>query len=502
MSSTPTPAAEYLRMSTEHQRYSLDNQAQSIGLYAAEHGFQVVRSYVDRGKSGLLLKRREGLSQLLKEVVNGSPCYRAILVYDVSRWGRFQDTDEAAYYEFMCKRAGIAVHYCAETFTNDSTTPNLVMKTLKRVMAAEYSRDLSSKVYAGSRRNAEAGFRCGGTAGYGLRRLICSPDGTLKLTLQPGERKNVYSDRIKLIPGPPEEVAIVRKIFSMVIYEKKTLWGIANELNRDGIPYLKSRWTNNSVQEVIKNPKYMGCHVWGRSAKKLGGPTVQLPEASWVRIPNLIEPLVDEKTFLAAGSRLRHVKTDDELLSQLRELLKNKGWASRSLIDTSPEIGAASTFVDRFGGLKQAYARVGYVRPRCHWRVEIIRRNRAVRLLVESEILASIPGTAILRRANSQRWPRLRLPGGRVIRLFVCQQTKSCAGHARWILPTHERPQGITLLCRCTEDNSAIMDYQLVPRIKPGTRWLLSDSHPLLLTGHPVRNLRDLPRLVGKLHAA
>jgi hypothetical protein len=31
-----------------------------------------------------------------------------------SRWGRFQDADESAHYEFLCKSAGIPVHYCAE----------------------------------------------------------------------------------------------------------------------------------------------------------------------------------------------------------------------------------------------------------------------------------------------------------------------------------------------------------------------------------------------------
>jgi hypothetical protein len=35
--------------------------------------------------------------------------------------GRFQDVDEGAYYEFICKRAGIAVHYCAGEFENDSS---------------------------------------------------------------------------------------------------------------------------------------------------------------------------------------------------------------------------------------------------------------------------------------------------------------------------------------------------------------------------------------------
>jgi len=85
-------------------------------------------------------------------------CYAAVLVYDVSRWGRFQDTDEAAYYEFLCKQAGIPVHYCAEPFPNDSTVSSSILKALKRSMAAEYSRELGVKVYAGKKRLVRLGF--------------------------------------------------------------------------------------------------------------------------------------------------------------------------------------------------------------------------------------------------------------------------------------------------------------------------------------------------------
>ena len=110
------PAAQYLGMSTEHQQYSMDNQAEAIRRYAEGHGFAVVKIYADPGKSGLMLKQRTGLNQLLQDVVGGTRDYMEILVYDVSRWGRCQDADEAAHYEFLCKRAGIHVHYCAESF--------------------------------------------------------------------------------------------------------------------------------------------------------------------------------------------------------------------------------------------------------------------------------------------------------------------------------------------------------------------------------------------------
>src|SRR5258705_1678154 len=80
--------------------------------------------------------------------------FEAILVYDVSRWGRFQDADEGAYYEHLCSRAGIPVHYCEEQFDNDGSIGSTLLKNVKRVMAGEYSRELSVKGFAGQDRKS------------------------------------------------------------------------------------------------------------------------------------------------------------------------------------------------------------------------------------------------------------------------------------------------------------------------------------------------------------
>jgi len=184
----PVPAAQYLRISTDHQQYSVDNQADEIARYAGERGFTITKTYTDAAKSGLRLKNRDGLKQLLKDVVEGNRDYRAVLVYDVSRWGRFQDTDESAHYEFLCKSAGVPVHYCAETFENDNSMTGLIMKTLKRTMAGEYSRELSIKIRAGLVRLTKNGFKAGGQAVYGMRRMLLDAAGGPKRLLCDGER--------------------------------------------------------------------------------------------------------------------------------------------------------------------------------------------------------------------------------------------------------------------------------------------------------------------------
>ena len=206
----PIRAAQYVRMSTDLQVYSTANQEALIGQYAQRNGFEVVRTYADTGRSGLMLKGRSALQQLLSDVLGDDPGFSAILVYDVSRWGRFQDVDESAHYEFLCRRAGVQVHYCAETFGNDASMATAIMKGLKRVMAGEYSRELSAKTRHAKFRQFRLGFYMGGKTPYGFRRLLLNRDGTPKLVMSSGDTKHLGAEKVVLIHGPPEELATVR----------------------------------------------------------------------------------------------------------------------------------------------------------------------------------------------------------------------------------------------------------------------------------------------------
>lgn len=195
------PAAQYVRMSDENQQYSPDNQKDAIQQYAAQHGFRIVKTYADLGKSGVIAKNRIGLSELLKDVVSGEADYKAILVYDVSRWGRYPNSDEAAHYEYICSSSGIPLHYCAEPFANDGTATSFLWKSLKRSMAAEFSRELGDKVFRGKTRIVQLGYWVGGPPGYGYRRLMISAAGKKKQVLRPREQKSLTTDRVKLIRG-------------------------------------------------------------------------------------------------------------------------------------------------------------------------------------------------------------------------------------------------------------------------------------------------------------
>lgn len=276
-------AAQYVRMSTEHQRYSTENQADAIGRYAEERGYKIIKTYSDAGKSGLRIEGRDGLTQLLDDIQVGKAEFKTVLVYDISRWGRFQDADESAYYEYICKRAGIAVEYCAEQFDNDGSPVSTIVKGVKRAMAGEYSRELSQKVFAGQSRLIEMGYRQGGPPGFGLRRMLIDEIGNQKGVLARGEHKSIQTDRVTLVPGPENEIAIVNQIFHSFVDDQQSEAMIAADLNKKGIKTdLDREWTPSVVRQLLSNEKYIGNNIWNRHSFKLKKRHVQNEPNSWI----------------------------------------------------------------------------------------------------------------------------------------------------------------------------------------------------------------------------
>src|SRR5580658_5544603 len=376
----PARAAQYVRMSTEHQQYSTENQMEAVGRYADGRNMQIVRTYSDGARSGLNIEGRNGLRDLIRDVETGRADYTDILVYDVSRWGRFQDADESAYYEYICKRANIRVHYCAEQFENDGSLSPSLLKTIKRTMAGEYSRELSVKVFAGQCRLIELGFRQGGPAGYGLRRQLVDRDRNPKGLLLVGEHKSIQTDRVILVPGPVEEIGVVKEVYDRFTRDRRTEGEIALWLNARGVlTDLGRPWTRGTVHQLLTNPKYAGANVYNRRSFKLKRKRVQNPPEIWVRRDDAFRPIVTLEQFAEAlaiiESRDLHL-TDEQLLDRLRNLLAHIGELSGVLIDEREDIPSSAVYQRRFGGLVKAYALIGYAPLRDLRYIEI---NRGLR---------------------------------------------------------------------------------------------------------------------------
>ena len=345
-------AAEYVRMSTDHQRYSTENQSDAIRRYAQARGIEIVRTYADHGKSGLSIRGRDALQAMIDDVCAGRADFSVILVYDVSRWGRFQDADESAYHEYLCRSAGIAVEYCADGFENDGSPIATIVKSVKRAMSGEYSRQLSQKVFAGQCRLIELGFRQGGPAGFGLRRHLVDGTGMPKAILSHGEHKSIQTDRVILVPGPHDEVDAVRWVYRTFVEEGQSERQIADALNARGLRTDLGRpWTRGTVHQLLINEKYAGDNVWNRVSCKLDGRQVRNQREMWIRRTGAFEAVVDRLLYDAAQviiqERSRRL-TDDQMIEALRAVLVRHGRLSGLIIDEADEAPSSSAYQSRF----------------------------------------------------------------------------------------------------------------------------------------------------------
>jgi len=462
-------AAQYIRMSTEHQQYSTANQSDVIRDYALARGYEIVRTYCDAGKSGLRVEGREALKELLDDVQSGRADYQVIVVYDISRWGRFQDSDESAYYEHTCKRAGLRVEYCAEQFENDGSPVSTIIKGVKRAMAGEYSRELSAKVFKGQCRLIQLGYRQGGPAGFGLRRMLIDQGGTSKGVLKRGEHKSLQTDRVVLVPGPDHETQLVGEVFRRFVRDGQCERQIADWLNEEGaILEDGGAWTKARVHTVLTNEKYIGNNVWNRVSFKLKQRRVVNSSEDWVRADDCFPAIVDAESFYTARGIIQERArrfSDEEMIERLTRLLRTHGYLSGALIDDADGLPSSSAFRTRFGGLVHAYRMAGYAPGRNMEYIEINRRLRETypRLLGDVvQDLESVGATVHFDQASDL----LQINSLYTASLLLSRCRQAESGSAKWIVRARPRPQAdVIIVVRMDPGNEQPSDYYLLPRI-------------------------------------
>lgn len=465
-------AAEYVRMSTEHQQYSTENQGDKIREYAAQRGIEIVRTYADEGKSGLSIGGRAALQRLIADVESGDADFKLILVYDISRWGRFQDADESAYYEYICKRAGIHVAYVAEQFENDGSPVSTIVKGVKRAMAGEYSRELSTKVFAGQCRLIELGYRQGGPAGFGLRRVLVDQTGSIKGGLCRGEHKSLQTDRVILMPGPDPEVQIVNQIYRLFNDEGIAESEIAARLNGQGVRTdLDRNWTRATVREVLTNEKYVGNNIYNRISFKLKKHRIVNQPDMWIKKEGAFEAIVAPEVFYMAQGIIRaraYRFSNEELIEKLRKLYQHRGFLSGLVIDEAEGMPSSAAYIHRFGSLIRAYEAVGFKPDRDYQFLEVNKFLRRLHPEIISQTereIANLGGTVV--RDPATDLLRVNQEFSISVVLARCQTHDN--GRHRWKVrfDTSLAPD-ITVAVRLDQPNQAPLDYYLLPRLDFG----------------------------------
>jgi DNA invertase Pin-like site-specific DNA recombinase len=474
------PVACYLRMSTEHQSYSIANQSRMIARYAREHGMHLVCSYEDLGKSGLDIRDRAGLRQLLHDVQHPPVPYRAVLVHDISRWGRFQDPDEAASYELTCRRNGVRVLYCAEPFINDGSMVANILIAMKRSMAAEYSRELSEKVFAGHCYSIEQGFHQGGRPGFGFSRQLVDPLRKPKAILQPGQRKYLQADRVVLIPASEHHRQMVNQMYSLFIDDDLPVKEIARRMNALGVFWKEGRpWTWHTVMQVLTNEKYIGTILYNRKSSRLNTPAKRNPPEAWIRRMNAFEPLVTPERFMQAQAvfRQRSLRYEDErLLAVLRDLFAEQASLSSSMLAGRKGIPSRTTYAQHFGSLNNAFRLVGFELARDMEFIDANQRARRLHPQIVTSIIKGIETAGGFAVADGTSMLRVN---GELHVAVVVLIAAPINGHRAWRLQKPDPAAAdISIYVRLDENNERPFDYYVIPVLdRPVTERPLHESN-------------------------
>jgi len=474
----------YVRMSTDHQKYSTQNQEEVIRKYADDRNLDIIKTYADEGKSGLKIDGRKALRNLITDVQQGTAAFNVILVLDITRWGRFQDADESAYYEYICRNAGVDVQYVGEQFENDGSPTSTIIKSVKRAMAGEYSRELSKKVFAGQCRLIELGYRQGGPAGFGLRRMLIDEHGNPKARLKAGEHKSLQTDRVILVPGPVSEIEAVRWMYHTFLDHKKTESEIAKHLNeRQVLTDLGRSWTRATVHQILTNEKYIGNNVFNRTSNKLKNKRVLNSPEMWIRAEGAFEGVVATDVFYNVQTIINERNrrfSNDEMLERLKQLHEKAGYLSGIIIDEASDMPSSGVYQNRFGSLLHAYTLVGYTPKRDYRYIEI---NRYLRKLHKETVANTIQkienlGTKVVTHDDTAM---IHVNDELLVSIVICRCFETGAGAHRWKirLDNGYRPD-ISIAVRMDRLNKHPLDYYLLPMTHFNTSKIrLSESNPL-----------------------
>ena len=330
-------AVAYYRHSAEDkQELSVPIQREQAHKFAQEHRIEIIHEEADEGETGLNADR-DGFDVLFRNWIlnKHAPHFDYVLVFNVSRWGRFQDQDEAAYYEFRCKQQGKQVVYVTRGFPKeDQKLITHLQASIERYMAAEYSRQLSDNVFRGCIKVSEQGFSADGMACYGMGRLLPDERRAPIRMLQKGEHKQISNQRVRFVPLNDGTTQTVKGIFKWFI-EGKHQNDIAALLNGHGIPSaMGGLWTGDKVLRVLTNETYTWKRIYNKTWNRLRQGKRRNPRSAWIVYENAFPASVTQECFddvqkkisyqqERKKSALKHIR--ETLLSELRPFLLLQG---------------------------------------------------------------------------------------------------------------------------------------------------------------------------------
>ncbi len=317
---TRKAAIAYYRHSAEDkQENSVAIQRDHAARFARIHDIEIIHEETDEGKSGLSANRAGFQNLFTNWILNDrAPPFEYVLVYDVSRWGRFQNPDEAAAYQYRCAQRGKTLIFIDRGMPRaDQPLVTHLQTSIERYMAAEYSRQLSSKVFYGSAKVSADGFSAGGTASYGMSRILLDANKKPIRVLKSGEHKQISNERVTFIPSNDAETETVRNIFRHCAEQNKNPEEIAQLLNVQKIPAPRSGvWNRAKILRVLQNETYTGSRIYNKRWSRLKQKSRANPRSEWVTCDNAFPSVVSRETFNAVQKKLVRWQNAHQLRTQ------------------------------------------------------------------------------------------------------------------------------------------------------------------------------------------
>lgn len=298
--------AYYRHSARDRQENSVAIQQELVQKWAKENGVDIIHEFSDRGKSGLTAEGRDGFNEMMETWVKKRKDFDFVLCLDVSRWGRFQDIDLSATYSADCKKHGKQVIYTTLGMPRPDDPLYPVYVQFERFRAAQYSKELSAKVFHGCVKIAQQGYWAGGKAPYGFDRLLLDEARNRLHVLTRGQKKSIQNQRVTLTLGPEDQVVTVRRIFDDYIDAGHTMEQIADRLNAEGSrSAMGGAWNTVKIRRILTNIMYAGTLVYNKTTSKLKTPTRRNPIDQWVQTAGAIDPVVPQFEILRLyGPRL------------------------------------------------------------------------------------------------------------------------------------------------------------------------------------------------------
>jgi site-specific DNA recombinase len=269
-------AVGYVRMSTDRQETSPEQQRQEIESYAAKHGYRVVRWYQDLGISGDKTEKRLGFQEMIADGADGR--FRAILCWDQDRFGRF-DSLESGYWIHPLRQRGVRLVTVTDGVIDWDSFAGRMLYGMKQEGKHQFLVDLSNNTTRRMKQIARLGQWVAGCLPIGYR---------------------LGDDRVPIL-GPEPEVEMVRQAFDRYLAGESSRQ-LAAALTENGYPTKSgSGWTSVGVLSLLRNDIYLGRLTYGKRAfskyqPNPGGGRFR-DKSEWIVVENNHPAIVDQETF-------------------------------------------------------------------------------------------------------------------------------------------------------------------------------------------------------------